>query len=1275
MRALLILICLILFIPHVSPAAVPVIRTDISKDAEIVSTRGDSNVKFVKQQAWIPAVPDQDLISGDSLKTGNYGKLDILFIDGTQIKVHNKTILTIKSVKKPPVENTVLNLESGEIWSRAKSVPEGLRIDTPSVTLSIRGTDWDIAVDEKGTSYLTVIRGVIEMHNDQGSISVEAGEQAIAEIGKPPVKMFLVKPGDRVQWIISYPFNITKIIPFNSHRRDRIMELLPSAEEKALKDHADMQSRIFYAGLLYDLGEHGKSLELFDEVLKTDPENSRALIFKGLILLGRGEAENASSIIESAFKNSQGKDKIAASIGMAGVHIHNNELTMAGKLLEGLEQSEQDPVIGVAIANFMAYTGRFREAVEMCSEYAGRYKDDERFSILAADFSLVLDESHKSKELLDNALGINPRSSGAYSILGKYHFLAGRGKEAEMSYRKAVELDPNNAAALSGLGKLLMEKGHFEESKKVLSKAIEKDPGRHSHWSEKGMLLDWIEDIRGARGDLNKALELNASDYQSMNGLGYIALKEGRTEEAIQYFLKVSVLEPEFAEPHIFLAIAYYQLQDFERSLEELSLAQSLDPKDPLPHMIAHIIYQDTYRPFESVTEATKALELLPNLKSVNPIEKTQKGISNLGSALLDLGMVEWATSYAEESFNPYDASGYFFLSDVYDQRTYYNPIQSISTALQGFLLSPVSMGYSNRYQDIVRHPQHNLTVGTTIGDEDGGFARKHRVRQSGYMRKPFEISYVAVFENIDNEGFRNNGFMEENSLTFSFGLKPNYKNGFIVLGALGEKKFGLPGPVTMPDPDDVQRNRNFLITAGYSHRFGHNNYLLFDVDFYTTDGEFNNPSPLGSTGLNNFDISLINEVGLDDALAFQRKGIYFLGSIGPNSFYATDSTGTLALMLFPLLPVTVPSSLDTNSDRYLNNKYEEIGYQLRHIFDIGENHEATYGVEYYPPAELRLDGKRSITPTGGMIGLDDESFLPGGLIGMLEYQYGDSYYFSKLETESKLAYIADRWKPTDDLLLDLGIFYEYCKSNIFISEQGFSVAEELAHDDEFHPRAGASLKFGENHILRAAFQKRLYAGKALSLSPPTTAGLFYKFIQLVPCSKFTDTQIKVESRWTEKFFTSVSAERRDFYSISVTNDKNWTYFLTGALNTILTDRIGFFSIYTYSLSENRNGPNIGKTLPLLPRHSATAGIVLVFPQHISSTLQTRYFVRQFGDPENTYRLSDYTVTDLSVSWEPFKKHFLFKLDVNNVFDENYELELFYPAAGRSFFLTAEYRF
>lgn len=1280
MRNLFISVILLLCFPLSVAATSPISRPNSQKDAEIISTKGDGWVRFISEDAWYQAMIEQLLVAGDTLKTGLYGKMDVLFADGTQIKVHAKTVLTIKEVRKRAEKRgTSLVLKVGEIWTRAKSAPESLKIETPSATASIRGTDWDIAVDENGTSYLTVLAGMVDLSNDYGNVRVNAGEQAIAEIGKPPVKMFLVRPKDRVQWIISYPLRIPRIMTF-SRSRTGIAGQIEPIRTKGQADWADVKAKIALAGLLFDLREYGESLRYLDEMLRAQPDNDKALVIKGMILLDRGETDAASTCFEQALRNLPSLCRSEALLGMAGVALQRNEIGKAGAILDELGKMDDSALVGVARASFLAFQGNFRAGVTLCEEYSKRYPQDERFLVLAAEFLLILDEFDKSKASIEKALGLSPDSSSAYTVLGRYHYLEGRGTEAESAYRQAVTLSPGNTDAQSELGRLLMERGYFEEATAFMDRAIAQDPRESSYRSRRGMLMNWIQDIGRAKGEFTAAVELNPADYQSLNGLGYLSLKEGQQDDAIRYFAKASTLEPRHAEPHIFLAIAHYQKEEVEKAFEQLKLAESLDPKDPLPHMVAYIIYQDTYRPFASIREAKKAINLLPNLKSVNPIEKTQEGISNLGKSLLGLGMTEWATSYAEESFDPFDASSYHFLSKKHEN----NPMVFVSGSTQGFLIDPLSIGYHPRYQEIVAKPHHDLRINTTIGNEGGGFSRDHKITQQGYMRTPFDIKYLLDFENKENLGFRNNGSLRDNFFTYAFGAKPDYQNGLTLFGAIREMYYGDPGKINA-DYEANDRNRSFGLdlNAGYNHRFGNRNQLLLNFRHSQTQINYWNPDPYG-TGLTDAQLSIVNYFGPARARTYFANGVYDVTNesliIGPWSspYFGTDSSGILALLSsqglgVTTLPVNLPSSIDPNKTIESKGSRSGYNYQVKHLFEAGDNHKISWGLEYSPIYFDVTSRFRDPKPNG--IARFREEYVLWGLFFLPTYRatipnLHPEVTSSHLNLDSTFStvYLTDRWKVTEDLLIDIGLYYERFSNNL--NEFG-----------NINPRIGVAWKFHRNHILRAAFQKRTIEAFDMTLAPVTTAGLFFEWIQLFPGAQITDYQAMIESRWSDRIFTTVGYEIREHTLPDlgvmnlVSSRENRAHIVMAALNAILTDTLGAYVRYKYIDSQNREEPFKGKATALVPLHTAAAGLVCVLPQHVKAAIVANYATNQFSDDANTYRLPEMLTTDFSVTWEPMKKHVMIKLDIRNIFDNRYETEIYYPAAGRSAFLTLEYRF
>lgn len=129
---------------------------------EIVTAKGDETIQFVGSQTWQTLEVGQRLAPGDTVKTGSYGALSILFQDDTQVRVHRNSTFEVGEVRgsgKPGTSK--FTLLTGSVWSRAKSLfrtvsgtlPSGQRVlelSTPTATIGIRGTDWHASVDDQG---------------------------------------------------------------------------------------------------------------------------------------------------------------------------------------------------------------------------------------------------------------------------------------------------------------------------------------------------------------------------------------------------------------------------------------------------------------------------------------------------------------------------------------------------------------------------------------------------------------------------------------------------------------------------------------------------------------------------------------------------------------------------------------------------------------------------------------------------------------------------------------------------------------------------------------------------------------------------------------------------------------------------------------------------------------------------------------------------------------------------------------------------------------------
>jgi tetratricopeptide (TPR) repeat protein len=78
--------------------------------------------------------------------------------------------------------------------------------------------------------------------------------------------------------------------------------------------------------------------------------------------------------------------------------------------------------------------------------------------------------------MLEEALGIDPKSAMFHLNLGNLQDQAGRKDDALKSYLKALELEPKNVNAHYNLGLLYVEMGKLNDAKQALSEALQLAP-------------------------------------------------------------------------------------------------------------------------------------------------------------------------------------------------------------------------------------------------------------------------------------------------------------------------------------------------------------------------------------------------------------------------------------------------------------------------------------------------------------------------------------------------------------------------------------------------------------------------------------------------------------------------------------------------------------------------------------------------------------------------------------------------------------------------------
>ncbi len=174
-------------------------------------------------QGWsAPTILEQGMMikPGARVTTGPRGQVLLAFADGSTAAIGPNSDLVIgpRSLQSYPVAGSIaesggaellrlappqIRLLIGRIWleitRRIDSGPS-FEIETPSSTVSVRGTVFAVEVDEEQTTYVYVESGQVEVAGESGSLLVDPGQSAVAQKGKRPEAAPEPRPGGKPSW-------------------------------------------------------------------------------------------------------------------------------------------------------------------------------------------------------------------------------------------------------------------------------------------------------------------------------------------------------------------------------------------------------------------------------------------------------------------------------------------------------------------------------------------------------------------------------------------------------------------------------------------------------------------------------------------------------------------------------------------------------------------------------------------------------------------------------------------------------------------------------------------------------------------------------------------------------------------------------------------------------------------------------------------------------------------------------------------------------------------
>jgi len=800
--------------------------------ARLINTEGSVAVLPATKDSWEGAKTGMDLFAGDSVKTGQDSRASILCIDETQLKLNENTIVVLKgsapssrmgmpvsATQKEP-GSSLYGVPAGEIWLRNKNEKARFEVETPAVTATIRGTEFNLKVDRDGATDLVLLDGRLSLANPQGQIDLDPGEEGFAQVGHAPVKRVILQPKDAVQWSLYYPGIFSyRDIPLGGTSENR---------------DASPVIREALAG--YDRGDLDGSGRDANEALAQDPENAQAFMVLGWISLQRQDPQKATAYFERARKQNA---------------------------LPGLTVS------GLALAAY--HTGDAVGAYKLMTAELKKRPPSSLTLVMSGYFSMLVGKIDQAKALLTDSRISGRESAVAHSLLSQIYLVQNSKEKA--SGEATAAMRENSESPMARMTAALVKISYFDlpAARRFLEEALAADP----HFLEAYVYLArlWLgaEYLDRAWEVIGKALDMSKTDSEVLSLAGFIRLGFRDYEKAFKLFTEAVRNNPGFGEPHIGLAnIAFrnrnfslgltemltatlleprvslyqsslgkslYQTRSFDKALEVYDYAKTLDPNDPTPYLYKGIALTDLYRPGEAIQEINKSIELNDNMAVFRTRLMLDRDLAvrntDLSRAYNQLGLVDWAFSKALTAVkkDPLNSSAHLFLSSQFTEmgdRT----VAAASEYLQYRLLAPANENtftgetytLTKDYTPMFEMPYARLEVSAGIGTWADHEA-------------PVQDHFIEVYGGwpglaLDASGIYQNdpGFRKINDDSGQFGgsiygkFEPTIKDSFYGAYTYDKSRSGDNSYSDdfsfMNDPYWRSTSNSNSVESGYVHRF-----------------------------------------------------------------------------------------------------------------------------------------------------------------------------------------------------------------------------------------------------------------------------------------------------------------------------------------------------------------------------------------------------------------------------------------------------------------------
>lgn len=638
-------------------------------------------------RSGVAAKPGMIVAYGSRIETGDIGRAELQFADGTVIRLDFNTVLVVPEatgfdplIVTPPGgepadalakdrqrPNRVV-LSAGRMYASVTPLPVALRfqVQTPVATAEVLGTRFGLELirptreSESLKAVLQVEEGRVRFYNSLGSQLAPALTESTAAAGSAPTEP---------RRIVSLQIRFLR----NSESAIAKTHFVVTTHTTRLdpKEAAYAADGLFgWSGLMVQTKKASGRLQI-TEIVPGSPGDRAGLAPGDMVLALNGRDVRGVWAFDRTFLRSPNETlvlKIRRGNAIRDIRVENGisagskfpvDPRVAPRLLEltwkGLDGQRaaaraamRDLAARLNSASLFTNLGVLHEMDDSMGDAIRAYQEAVRLNPTQPRYRLNLGlalQKIGNHERAVDELARHVALTGWYEYgaeqLAKAHALAGRDDAALGTLDTALLKLPGNAILWLDKADALLALGRNDEAIAAARKAVELRPNLDRAWTKLGLMLSRTNALEEAEKAFLRALESNDEDSEALLGIGMIRMRAGRFADAEVFGRKAVAVAPNALAPRSFLGNVLRVLGRLVEADSEWRKAVQIEPEDPIARFNLALVCRLRGDVAQAESLYKSVIRLDPTLWA---------GYASLGTLYSDTGRYEEAEAKLREA-------------------------------------------------------------------------------------------------------------------------------------------------------------------------------------------------------------------------------------------------------------------------------------------------------------------------------------------------------------------------------------------------------------------------------------------------------------------------------------------------------------------------------------------------------------------------------------------------------------------------------------------------